>query len=57
MYLSDVASLLESFRGVDYVRRLQLEADGALRGDVIRLPGHALPTAGDHTLTLVLGAD
>jgi hypothetical protein len=55
LYLSDVASLLEGIEGVDFVRRLQLEADGGLQGDVIVLPAHALPTAGDHLITLSLG--
>jgi hypothetical protein len=55
LYLSDIASLLEGIRWVDYVRRLQLEANGALQWDVVRLPEYALPTAGDHTLTLSLG--
>jgi hypothetical protein len=55
VYLSDVAALVEGIDGVDYVRRLQLYADGAMQGDLARLTSGALPTAGDHNLKLVVG--
>ena len=56
LFLSDFAALLEGIEGVDFVRRLQLLVDGALAGDVVSLPEYALPTEGDHSLKLVVGA-
>ena len=55
IYLSQFAGLLESVDGVDFVRRLQLEAGGSLAGDVIAISADALPAAGDHELKFLQG--
>jgi hypothetical protein len=55
IYLSPFAQILEAIEGVDFIRRLQLEAGGALARDPVVVPAGALPTAGDHELTLGTG--
>ena len=54
VYLSDVAALLEAIEGVDFVRHLILFGNGAVQGDVVRVPPDALPVAGDHQLKLLV---
>lgn len=51
VYLSDVAALVESIRGVDYVESLTLAVHGAPVGDVARVPAGQLLAAGSLALT------
>jgi hypothetical protein len=55
VYLSHIAALIEAIDGVDFVRSLQLFADGTLQGDAALVPADALPTAGEHEIKLAVG--
>jgi hypothetical protein len=52
VWLSDLAALLESVDGVDYVRDLELLLDRIPAGDRIAVPSHRIVVAGDMFLSL-----
>jgi len=55
VWISDVAALLESIPGVDYVQRLQISADGIPSGDTVRVPGDRIVVAGVHSIEMIQG--
>jgi hypothetical protein len=52
VFISDVASLLESIDGVDYVETLTLLLEGTPVGDRVTVPGERMVVAGPLLLTL-----
>jgi hypothetical protein len=52
VYLSDVAALLQSIAGVDYVRTLELTLDGTPRGEIVAVPEDRIVVAGPLQVTL-----
>jgi hypothetical protein len=54
LYTSDVAMVLGSVTGVDYVQDLALYVNGVLQGDQIKVPSRQIVVAGQFTVSLVL---
>lgn len=52
VYLSDVAALLESVTGVDYVETLELTLDGTPHGEVVPVPQDRIVVAGPLRVSL-----
>ncbi|MCI4567332.1 putative baseplate assembly protein [Lysobacter sp. CFH 32150] len=57
VYLSDIATLVETTDGVDVASRVALRADGGCIGDAYTLPRGALVAAGIHELKLELAME
>jgi hypothetical protein len=53
VYLSDVAALLESVAGVDYVKTLELTLDNTPHGEVVPVPEDRIVVAGPLRVSLI----
>ena len=54
VFLSDVASILERVKGVDYVKELYLLREGTLEGERIAVPDDRIVVAGDIKIKLII---
>jgi hypothetical protein len=54
VFLSDVASVLERVKGVDYVKELALLREGTLEGERIAVPDDRIVVAGDIKIKLII---
>jgi hypothetical protein len=55
VYLSQIATLVESISGVDYASQIELQVLGSVFGDVVTCGPDVLVCSGDHELRLLLG--